>query len=122
LFDDEMFGDDAGDLSAAAEHGVGEDTHQADFAAAVNEDHAALRDFLSQFARGVAIDGLRADAGAAQDTQCFQLSVFSFAVTMFDTASRTACCTSCSVCLRASHSSRRMLMHTASTYLPLVQP
>ena len=55
---DQLLGDDADDFAAGRECGIGDDAHQADVAAAVDQRQAVLRQARAQRRGTLGIDGL----------------------------------------------------------------
>src|SRR5690606_9919875 len=73
----ELLGDDADHFAAGGQRGVGDDAHQADVAAAVDQGQAFLRQAGAQLRRALGVRRPRAGVGAAVDadrTQRGQLS------------------------------------------------
>lgn len=64
---DEHLRDDADDLTAGGERGVGQDAHQADITGTVHEADAALAEKLAERCRGLSVFGAVADARSAED-------------------------------------------------------
>ena len=65
----EKFRNDADDTAAAGQYGIGDDPHQADAPAAVNQGDAARRHQFPQPLRGRPVGRVLAGLGAAKDTQ-----------------------------------------------------
>ena len=64
---DEDMRNDAGDITSGGEDGVGHNAHKSDLGAAVDEADAARGQSESEFVRYLAIDGLGAIGGGAED-------------------------------------------------------
>src|SRR5436190_22881203 len=65
----EAVGNDAKHLTAALEHGIRDDTHQADVATAVNKPPATTDDLLSEKLRSFRIRRVFAVSRAAEDAE-----------------------------------------------------
>ena len=63
------------DLAAVGEHGVGDDAHEPDVAAAVDEPDAAAREERAEPARGGGVLGRTAGRRAAEDAQAHGATV-----------------------------------------------
>ena len=75
FFGHEHVGDDADDLSTACEDGIGDNSHEADFAASIDEAHSLAGDFV---AYGIGCDGVElAGSGlaSAEDAEEFGIRI-----------------------------------------------
>jgi hypothetical protein len=67
----QLFGDHADHFAAVVEHGVGDDAHETDVAAAVDQLQAFGRDARAERAGAFGVDGFVAGVGAAVDADRF---------------------------------------------------